>query len=982
MRVLGGPGTGKTTAAIAAVVDFIERGGASDRVLLLAGSRDTASRIRDSIARAIQVTTPGPMARTFASLAHALVRQRSMTEHGAPPVLLGGSDEDARWREVLEVDAALPAGISWPQHLNVQVRSLPEFRGELREFIARATERGMGPDDLKLYAAEFPPQRDTWQAVAEIWRQFELGLQLESRDSARMITTPELLREATAIVASELPLYDLLVVDDAQELTGGQLEFLMALGGQGTGRSSLVLLGNPDTATGMFRGAQPGLMNEVAVDETVTLERGFRLGTSAAEHYRTIIERVGVSGSTEQRRFDAESTSEVVVERASSSAAEARAVADFLRQQHLVTGVPWSHMAVIARTSGIARQFSAALEAQGIPTARSGATPLRESLAVRTLIDVAALATGRQQTDPVVLQRLLSSPYVDFDTIQMRRFRRTLRVALFADGRGDDVNERLVGMFADPASFDSLPPTSGVLRARRLAEILTSTSGSADASPQDLLWNIWESFDVQQLWSEQAAGSGVIARAANEYLDAVVALMRHVGFVTEREPTMTAGQFVDSWLAAAVDDDSLARRAEPDAVSVGTPSAFVSNEFDTVCVVAVNDSVWPNLRLRSSLLDAAAFVRGSASRDEVRSDEARLLALAVSRAKRTLLVTAEDSDDAAPSEFALRLQIKEPTTRNATTLPALVAQLRRSLTHPLSDDEDRSRAAAALRLLAERGVPGAPPAQWAGRQSVTGLDEMASDHEIFTVSPSKIERFEECQVQWIAGNLSGDSVGTQRQVGTIVHSAVERARTFSADEIERLALERWGELRFESTWEEERSRLDLRDLAERLEKYFETVRGDGFRIDASLREVTFETSFGTVQLRGSIDWVERNGDTVRIADLKTGSKVPSQPKVEENPQLLAYQLAIADGAVPALDGAHVADARLVYPRKDVKDITKRALRQSPLDAEGLEAFRDRVVKVAAAMRGESFEAHPSQHCDNDSGFRPDCAFHIIEQVTS
>lgn len=981
VRVLGGPGTGKTTAAIGAVVDFVARGGSPDRVLLLTGSRDTASRIRDEIAGRVSTATPGPMARTFASLAHAIVRQRSMIEHGAPPVLLGGSDEDARWREVIEVDAALAAGIQWPDRLTHRVRSLPEFRGELREFIARATERGMTPDDLLAHASELG--HGTWQAVARIWQQFELGLRLEAQESARTVTTPALLREATAIAqAGTSPRFELLVVDDAQELTRGQFDFLLALAGQGRARASVVLLGNPDTATGMFRGAQPGLMNDLEVDDTITLAQSFRLGSAVADGYATVIERVGIAGATSQRRFSAATTSQLVVESAPSAAAETRAVTDFLRQQHLVSQVPWSNMAVIARTSGIARQFASALEAQGIPTSRSGAAPLRDSLAVRTLIEVMALATGRQELDIAQLHRLLGSPYVDFDTIALRRFRRALRVSLLEAGSNDDIDARMVDMFTAPERFEALQQTNGVRRAKRLAEILAETKGHANDSPQDLLWRIWESFDREDVWAEQSTKAGVVARTADEHLDAVVALMRHVGFVTERQPTLTAGQFVDQWLAASVDDDSLARRAVVDAVSVGTPSAFVGREFDTVCVVAVNESVWPNLRLRSSLLDAAAFVRGAASREEVRSDEARLLALAVSRARRRLLVTAEHSESQEPSEFARRLGITLPIVRNATTLPALVAQLRRALTDPASDDESRQRAASALRMLADRGVDGASPDQWAGRQPLTGSGPKPETSEVVTVSPSKIERFEDCQVQWIAGNLAGDSVGTQRQVGTIVHAAVERARTFTADEIERLALARWNELKFESTWEEERSRSQLRELAERLAEYFEAMHEDGYHIDPDTREVKFETSFGNVRMRGSIDWVERSGNRIRVADLKTGKTPPSQAKVDENPQLKSYQLAVAAGDVPALAGLHVVDARLVYPLKEVKTVSKRALQQTPLDDGEREEFRQRVAEAAALMSGDSFVAHPSRHCEKESTFRPDCAFHIIEQVTS
>ncbi|MGO3844609.1 PD-(D/E)XK nuclease family protein [Agrococcus casei] len=989
VRLLGAPGSGKTTAAVACVTQFIADGGAPDRVLLLTGSRETASRLRDRIARALAVTTPGPLARTFASLAHAIVRQRSMAEHGAPSALLGGSDEDARWREVLEIDGASADGVVWPSHLREQVRLLPEFRAELREFIARATERGMTPDDLLEHALNMQQPNETWQAVARIWKQFEFGLLLESGDSARIVTTPSLLREATQIAAAgQAPEFDLLVIDDAQELTQGQLEFVEALAGAHDAKTGLVIAGDPDVATGMFRGAQPGIMNSMRVDETIRLPKSHRMGGAVASAYRTVVERVGVAGSTDQRQFaEAGHDAEALVQSAPSAAAEARLIADELRERHIVAGVPWSQMAVITRTSGLARQLTSALVGLDVPTSRSGSTALRGSVAVQGLIDAMAIATGRQELDAVTLLRLLSSPFIDLDSLQLRRLRRALRVQLLADDSALSVDERLVELFTSPDDFDAFPQSRVIRRARRLATVLSASSGSADASPQDLLWQLWEGFGTAEAWAEQAGGDGVVARAANERLDAVVALMRHVGFVAERHPTMTALQFVEQWQAASVEDDSLAGRGAAETVAVGTPSSFLGREFDTVCVAGVNDAVWPNLRLRSSLLDAAAFVRGSASREEVRSDEARLLALAVSRAANRLLVTAVDSADSDASEFAVRLGITAATARNATTLGALTAQLRRTLTDFDSDTAERARAAAALRLLADRGVEGAHPDAWAGRQALSEPAPHAEEAEEIDlkpqgVSPSKIERFEECQVQWVVGNLSGDSIGTHRQIGTIIHAAVEHARLFTADELEGLALAHWDELQFSAPWEDQRSRAELREIVERLETYFELVQSQGYRIDTQLREAKFSADVDGVELRGSIDWVERGPDGVRIADLKTGKSAPSKEEVSANPQLQSYQLAVATGAVEGLSDAAVVDARLVYPSKTTKKPETWALKQEPLTESSLQEFRERVLAAAEQMSGTSFIAHPSSHCENSDGFRPDCAFHIIEQATS
>ena len=56
-------------------------------------------------------------------------------------------------------------------------------------------------------------------------------------------------------------------------------------------------------------------------------------------------------------------------------------------------------------------------------------------------------------------------------------------------------------------------------------------------------------------------------------------------------------------------------RALSEAVLVATPSATIGLEFDTVVVAGLQEGVWPNMRLRGSLLGAArAGARGARHR--------------------------------------------------------------------------------------------------------------------------------------------------------------------------------------------------------------------------------------------------------------------------------------------------------------------------------------------------------------------------------
>ena len=76
LLVLAGPGTGKTTAIVEAVVDRIAtRGIDPERVLVLTFSRKAAEELRERITARLRRTTREPLALTFHSYAYALVRR-------------------------------------------------------------------------------------------------------------------------------------------------------------------------------------------------------------------------------------------------------------------------------------------------------------------------------------------------------------------------------------------------------------------------------------------------------------------------------------------------------------------------------------------------------------------------------------------------------------------------------------------------------------------------------------------------------------------------------------------------------------------------------------------------------------------------------------------------------------------------------------------------------------------------------------------
>src|SRR3954467_11336153 len=67
LLVLAGPGTGKTTTLVEAVVDRVDRGASPDEVLVLTFSRKAADELRERIAARLGRTVAEPAAYTFHS---------------------------------------------------------------------------------------------------------------------------------------------------------------------------------------------------------------------------------------------------------------------------------------------------------------------------------------------------------------------------------------------------------------------------------------------------------------------------------------------------------------------------------------------------------------------------------------------------------------------------------------------------------------------------------------------------------------------------------------------------------------------------------------------------------------------------------------------------------------------------------------------------------------------------------------------------
>ncbi len=108
------------------------------------------------------------------------------------------------------------------------------------------------------------------------------------------------------------------------------------------------------------------------------------------------------------------------------------------------------------------------------------------------------------------------------------------------------------------------------------------------------------------------------------------------------------------------------------------------------------------------------------------------------------------------------------------------------------------------------------------------------------MSPSAVESYEECGLNWVVSALGGDTVMPPTAgIGTIVHEAMERVPDGDLARMREIVEEHWPELDFETAWigRKERRRADL--FVDRLHSYLGEVTRDGGRVLGSEVEFRF-----------------------------------------------------------------------------------------------------------------------------------------------
>ncbi|GIE83789.1 ATP-dependent helicase [Actinoplanes regularis] len=738
LLVVGGPGTGKTTVLVEAVAARIAEGVDPERILVLTFGRRGAAALRDRIEARI-AGDPGrivhePLVRTFHAYAFGLLR-RAAADRGEPaPRLLTGPEQDLIIRELLAVveDPDTADTIGWPAELRPALPTRA-FAQQLRDLMQRAAERGIGPLELADYAARLG--RDDWSAAARFLREYVEVLALRDATTRGSVAydPAELVRAASGLLADEPDLLAaerrrlaFVYVDELAETDPAQVELLAQVAGGG---KPLVAFADPDSSIFGFRGADPEVVAGFAdrfrtaagaPAETVTLHTNYRAAPSLLAATSGVARRMrGPIGhrpmfppspaepADESATADAAVTgdeispsgpmAEAVVRTFRSSAAETAFIAHALREAHLLYGVPWSRMAVLMRSATLQQpSVLRALAASGVPTViHAEDLPLHLQPAVAPFLLLLRCALDPDRLDEEAAVALLHSALGGADPLAERRLRQGLRALAAAAGDRRPSGELLVDALRDPSGLDLVErrwarPAQTIARLLAVARVAAAEPG---ASAEDVLWTVWRAGGLADRWYAMSTGNLRVtdqvqagrarqwrAEAADRDLDAMVVLFDAAARFVDRLPGAGVGVFLDHVLGQDLPADTIAPSADRgDAVRLLTAHAAKGLEWDVVVLAGVQEGIWPDLRLRGSLLGSERLVDAVAGRAAAGSEaivaetsalldeERRLFYVGATRARRRLVVTAVASASAGgasieeqPSRFLTELTAAGP----------------------------------------------------------------------------------------------------------------------------------------------------------------------------------------------------------------------------------------------------------------------------------------------------------------------------------
>jgi DNA helicase-2/ATP-dependent DNA helicase PcrA len=947
LRVLAGPGTGKTHT----LVDLYEqavRSGVADRsqILVLTFSTGAAGELAARIDGRLNDDYGEAWISTFHSFCMRLWR-----DHKPDPkrLLLDGYQESMVMKQVLaDIDPASLGALS-------ELRRSEAFARDLLTFVALMKQNLVHP--LALLLATEASAGPRLGALASVYHAYQQRL-----DAAQMVDYRDLITGAIELLSADVRVlqrlrskFRLILVDEFQDVDPAQFALLRLLAPPESS-PRLVVVGDPDQSIYGFRGTVPRLL---AVDfeavyggETVLLDECRRCSQPVLDAGERLL--AATQGRRPPRQLrDADDVRPpdppITVVRESDAVDEAFFVArEVKRLLATMPGLRPSDIAILLRsTTTLGSPYEEALRALGVPFEVRGSGATARNEVVRFLLGYleslrnrdddaafdASLASGLGRVELATLSRLRASAYERGRPLK-KVIDRLMYALAFRDpqrwplpwGGDPPTEERPLPdyfEFLSEAELDSLH--SAMVAREKLvkkAQTLPIAALAYAALMEDgALGRLLE----LQLGEAERIEAMADLRAAIEGLEGVEDVFERLH---GRRPLLAdlPGP-IASLLAAAADDTEAAAAATADAVQIMTVHQAKGLQFEHVFCAGFAHGLFPVAARPHPLLDQEerdwlqAFKVGfmpswPADPDGHVAEEARLAYVAMTRARRRLYLSYADTylkqagpsvflELAAPEAEAVELTRASARLEPSTILLAREAEVLIASQHHLMSESMGARAGA-LGLDVEflhDPYAGEPFEPYGPERNPV---EISIDH----FSPTTLNDYLKCpRLYWY--NHHPGLVAEPRSVlmerGGFLHEVLEE---FHAHEQEWRPLDsqqqkEWLEQTLGQKLEGYLSRMDgmldrrreehqVRNL---LSNYIRFVTGMQRvrRLGTVATERRFNLELDGAKIVGKIDRVNDAGDgDVEVVDYKTGAGKSMKYAYEAyfGPELHDVQLAL------------------------------------------------------------------------------------------
>ena len=696
LRVLAGPGTGKTHALVDLYEQAVREGMAGrSEILVLTFSKSAAGEISRRIDERLQDDYGEAWISTFHSFCDRLLREHTLDRDR---LLLNGFQEFLVMRQVLaELDPALLGPLEG-------VRRSDAFAHDLLSFVSLMKQNLIHPSTLMLGAEASAGER--LRVLASVYHAYQLRLQ-----GARMFDFRDLISGAIELLQSNAPLreslrrrFRLVLVDEFQDVDPAQFELLQLVAPPAT-RPRLVVVGDPDQSIYGFRGTVPRLLSRdfAAVYGSATrhLDECRRSSQEALDAGERLL--FATHAGREPRRLRSAvvpSPPAIVVARERDPVDEAFFVAREIKRMHAagraqgalseIRGLRHRDFAILLRsTTSFGGPFEEALRALGLPYEVRGSGATSRNEVVRFLVGY--LESLRRPDDPDAFEGALASSLGGVGARTLGRLRahahersrpllRVMRRLMYAlaardaqryplpwggelppkeDAKESERHEPDFMALLDEAELNSLH-TAMVTRHRLIGRASKLSLASLAYSVLIDDGGIRRLLDLE-LPEEQRVEAIADLRAAIDGLEAIEAV--HERLHGSRPKLADISGSLETLLAAAADDSEAAPGVR-DAVQVMTVHQAKGLEFEVVFCSGFAHGLFPLPVRPHPLLDPddRAWLEGfkvdfmpswPSDPDGHLAEEARLAYVAMTRARRRLYLTYADSylRQAGPSAF-------------------------------------------------------------------------------------------------------------------------------------------------------------------------------------------------------------------------------------------------------------------------------------------------------------------------------------------